>query len=131
MRTHCNGLKISGEATVQYFIEAAVITGYVGGKDVFITQTPQTPPEYSFTIARIQLPIRMPSLKFVRHHPKIPRFLHKTVVCLLLEKRGGKNKMLILASKKKKKKKDTVHKKTLQALKCKFLITENSNIDLS
>jgi len=95
MRTLCNGMKFSGEATVQYFIEAAVITGYAGGKDVFITQTP---PEYSFTTARIQLPIRLPSLKFVRHHLKIPRFVHKTVACWLLERGGGKNKLFILAS---------------------------------
>jgi len=78
MRTLCNGTKISGEETVQYFTEATVITGYAGGNDVFITQTP---PEYSFTIARIQLPIRLPSLQCVRHHLKIPGFVHKTVVC--------------------------------------------------
>ena len=126
MRTLCNGMKISGEATVQYFLEAAVITGYAGGKDVLIIQTP---PEYSFTIARIQLPISLPSLKFVRHHLKIPRSAHKTVVCRLFERGGGKNKLFILASNGKKI--DTVHKETLQALKSKFLITENSNIDLT
>jgi hypothetical protein len=86
IRTLCNGTKTSSEATIQYFIEAAVITGYAKGKDVFITQTP---PEYSFKIARIQLPIRTPSLKFVRHHLKIPCFVHKTIVCWLF-RRGGK-----------------------------------------
>jgi hypothetical protein len=78
MRTLCNGTKISGEASVQYFIEATVITGYAGGNDIFITQTP---PEYSFTIASIQLPIRLPSLQSVKHHLKIAGFVYKTVVC--------------------------------------------------
>jgi hypothetical protein len=87
VRTLCNGTKTSGEATVQDFTEATVITGYAGGKDVFITQTPQ---ENSFRITRIQLPIRLPSLKFVRHHLKIPCFAHKTVVCWLFERGGGK-----------------------------------------
>ena len=75
------------KATVQYFIEAAVITGYPGAKDVFITQAP---PEYSFTIARIQLPIRLPSLKSDTHHLKITCFAHKTVVCWLFKRGGGK-----------------------------------------
>jgi hypothetical protein len=56
------------------FIAAAVIACYAGGKDVSITQTSQTPPEYSFTITRIQLPIRLLSLKIVKNSSKNSMF---------------------------------------------------------
>jgi hypothetical protein len=95
LRTHCNGTKISGEATVQYLIEAAVITGYARGKYVFVTQTP---PKYSFTITIIHLPIRLPSLKIVRLQLKVPCFARKPVVCWLFATGGGKNNLFILAS---------------------------------
>lgn len=87
MKTLCNGTKNGGEVTVQFLIEATVITGYAGRKNIFVTQTSKAPSEYTFTLTKTQFPIRLPSLKIVGLHLKNPCFAYKTVVCWLFKKR--------------------------------------------